>query len=115
MQGGCYGLTLVDSQVGYTVIGELRAPQDTLEAFFAYGKRADSEIGVAARGSQGPWETAGSFHIANNEDTNVTQWADSGQHLLDLWKPLLASTRRKQSPNRVGLAATVSGAACGWG
>jgi hypothetical protein len=82
MQGGCSATKLVGSEIGYTVIGELRAPDDTVEAFFAYGKRADSEIGVAARGSQGPWGLTGSFHIANTGEGRVTKWADSGQHLL---------------------------------
>ena len=82
MQGGCSGLRLVERQVAGTIIGELRAPDDTLEASFAYGKRADSEIGVAGRGSHGPWSGSGSFHIANADDTAVTQWANSGQHLL---------------------------------
>ena len=82
MQGGCSGLRLIERHVAGTVIGELRAPDDTLEAFFAYGKRADSEIGVAGRGSHGPWSGSGSFHIANADDTAVTQWANSGQHLL---------------------------------
>ncbi|MGH8992544.1 MAG: hypothetical protein ACRDZ7_13640 [Acidimicrobiia bacterium] len=67
-----------------TVIGELRAPHDTVEAVFTYGKRADSEIGVATKGTHGPWSGSGSFHIANSEDTEVTQWAGSGQHLLVL-------------------------------
>jgi hypothetical protein len=82
MQGGCSGLRLVERQVAGTVIGELRAPDDTLEAFFAYGKRADSEIGIAGRGAHGPWSGSGSFHIANADDTAITQWANSGQHLL---------------------------------
>jgi hypothetical protein len=82
MQGGCSGLKLLGSEIAYTVIGELRAPHDTLDAFFTYGKRADSEIGVATRGSQGPWGLSGSFHIANSDDTHVTKWADSGEHLL---------------------------------
>jgi hypothetical protein len=82
MQGGCYGTKLVESRVADTVIGELRAPHDTVEASFTYGKRADSEIGVVTKGSQGPWKGSGSFHIANSEDTEVTQWARSDQHLL---------------------------------
>lgn len=82
MQGGCWGLRLVERHIAGTVIGELRAPDDTVEAFFAYGKRADSEIGVAGRGAHGPWSGSGSFHIANADDTAVTQWANSGQHLL---------------------------------
>ncbi len=82
MQGGCSGLRLIERHIAGTIIGELRAPDDTVEAFFAYGKRADSEIGVAGRGSHGPWSGSGSFHIANSDDTAVTQWANSGQHLL---------------------------------
>jgi hypothetical protein len=82
MQGGCWNTKLVESQVGNTVIGELRTPDDTLEAFFAYGQRADSEIGVVSRGSQGPWAGSGSFHIANSENTEITQRAGSGKHLL---------------------------------
>lgn len=82
LQGGCWGTKLVGTEIGYTVIGELRAPQDTLESLFVYGERADSEIGVVARGSQGPWGASGSFHIANSDDTDVKQWAKSGEHLL---------------------------------
>ena len=82
MQGGCWGLRRIETHVAGTIIGELRAPDDTVEAFFAYGKRADSEIGVAGRGAHGPWSGSGSFHIANADDTAVTQWANSGQHLL---------------------------------
>ena len=82
MQGGCWGTRLVERHVAGTIIGELRAPDDTVESFFAYGKRADSEIGVAGRGSNGPWSGSGSFHVANSDDTAVTQWATSGQHLL---------------------------------
>jgi hypothetical protein len=82
MQGGCSGKRLIDSQVGYTVIGELRAPHDTLEAVFTYGERADSEIGVAGKGEHGPWKASGSVHIANSEDSVVQQWAGSGEHRL---------------------------------
>jgi hypothetical protein len=82
MQGGCYGLTKIGTEIVSTVIGELRAPHDTLEALFIYGQRADSEIGVAERASHGPWGASGSFHIANSEDTDVRQWANTGEHLL---------------------------------
>lgn len=82
MQGGCWGTKLVERQVAHTIIGELRTPDDTLEAVFAYGKRADSEIGVAGRASGGPWAGTGSFHIANSDDTRVSQRAGSGKHLL---------------------------------
>jgi hypothetical protein len=79
MQGGCSGLKLIDKQIGHTVLGELRAPQDTLEARFTYGERADSEIGVAARGTKGPWGMAGSFHMGNS---GTGEWAKSDEHLL---------------------------------
>jgi hypothetical protein len=82
MQGGCSGNRLVGTEIGHTVIGELRAPHDTLEAVFTYGERADSEIGIAGKGERGPWKASGSFHIANSEDTVVKQWAGSGEHLL---------------------------------
>jgi hypothetical protein len=82
MQGGCWGLTLAETQVHDTVIGELRTPDDTVDALFSYGKRADSEIGVATRAANGSWSGAGSFHIANSDETAVTQRAGSGKHLL---------------------------------
>jgi hypothetical protein len=82
MQGGCYGMTLIDSQIGQTVIGELRTPGDTQAASFSYGKRADSEIGVAARGTDGPWSLSGTFHIANAQSAAISQRANSGEHLL---------------------------------
>jgi len=82
MQGGCSGMKLIESQIRPTVIGELRAPDDTETATFAYGKRADSEIGVASQGGQGPWALSGSFHIANSQAGEITQRATSGQHLL---------------------------------
>jgi hypothetical protein len=82
MQGGCWGKRLIDTQIADTVIGEIRAPHDTIESFFAYGERADSEIGVAGKGAHGPWTASGSFHIANSEDTDVKQWAGSGEHRL---------------------------------
>jgi hypothetical protein len=82
MQGGCWGNRLVERQVAHTIIGELRTPEDTVEAFFAYGKRPDSEIGVAGRASGGSCSGAGSFHIANADDTRVSQRAGSGKHLL---------------------------------
>jgi hypothetical protein len=82
MQGGCWGLRLIETQVANTVIGEVRAPHDTLEAVFVYGERADSEIGISGRGEHGPWSMSGSFHIANSEDTEVKQWAGSGEHRL---------------------------------
>jgi hypothetical protein len=82
MQGGCSGMKLIESQIRPTVIGELRAPDDTQTATFAYGKRADSEIGVAGRGGQGPWALSGSFHIGNSQSGGITQRATSGQHVL---------------------------------
>ncbi|MGH8990409.1 MAG: hypothetical protein ACRDZ7_02650 [Acidimicrobiia bacterium] len=82
MQGGCWGMKVVDSQIGRTVIGELRAPPDTKTASFVYGKRADSEISIAARAANGPWSVSGSHHIANAQGSAVTQWAESGEHLL---------------------------------
>jgi hypothetical protein len=82
MQGGCWGRKLIETQVGYTVVGELRAPHDTVEALFVFGERADSEIGIADRGSNGPWGLDGSFHIANSGQGAVKNWADSGEHLL---------------------------------
>lgn len=82
MQGGCWGNKLVERQVARTVIGELRTPDDTVEAYFAYGKRADSEIGVATRGSQGAWAGAGSFHVANSDASRASQRAGSNKHLL---------------------------------
>lgn len=82
MQGGCWGLRLIETQIAPTVIGELRAPHDTLEAIFTYGQRADTEIGVGGKGEHGPWKASGSYHIANSEDTIVKQWAGSGEHRL---------------------------------
>jgi hypothetical protein len=82
MQGGCSGYRLLGTEIGYTVIGELRAPHDTLEAVFTFGKKADSEIGVAAKTERGPWKATGSFHIANSQETVVKQWALSGEHRL---------------------------------
>lgn len=82
MQGGCWGTKLVESSIGYTTIGELRAPPDTVSATFTYGRRADSEIGVAARASRGQWEGSGSFHIANAHGTQVDQDAVGGEHIL---------------------------------
>lgn len=82
MQGGCTGLKKIDSHVAHTVIGELRTPDDTVEASLTYGERADSEIGVATRGAYGPWSASGSFHVANADETEITQRARSGQHLL---------------------------------
>jgi hypothetical protein len=82
MQGGCWGLTKVGNEIASTVIGELRAPHDTPAASFTYGKRADSEIGVASRGANGPWALEGSFHIANSKAGEIAQRAGSGEHLL---------------------------------
>jgi hypothetical protein len=84
MQGGCWGLTLVEKEPRDTVIGELRAPLDTESAIFSYGKRSDSEIGVAGRAANGPWSLSGSFHVANAQEGEVTQRALSGEHLLVL-------------------------------
>ena len=82
MQGGCWGLTLVESQPRETVIGELRAPDDTESAMFTYGKRSDSEIGVASKAANGPWSLSGSHKIANSQEAAITQRALSGEHLL---------------------------------
>jgi hypothetical protein len=82
MQGGCYGMTLIDRQIAATTIGELRAPGDTTEAAFVYGKRADSAIAVAERSAYGPWAISGTFHLANSQSAAVTQWAHSGEHVL---------------------------------
>jgi hypothetical protein len=82
MQGGCSGMKVIDSQIGETVIGELRTPPDTLKASFSYGKSADSEISVAARGASGPWTLEGSHHIANAKGAAVTQKASGGEHLV---------------------------------
>jgi hypothetical protein len=83
MQGGCEGnMRLVEKNPGQTIIGELRAPPDTQLASFTYGKRADSDIGAVSRAVGGRWGAAGSFHIANAQGTEVTQRANSGEHLL---------------------------------
>jgi hypothetical protein len=81
-QGGCYGMKLMDSQIGETIIGELRTPPDTLGASFVYGKQADSDISVAARGGTGPWSLSGSHHIANASGAAVAQRAANGEHLV---------------------------------
>jgi hypothetical protein len=82
MQGGCSGMKLIESQVGETVIGELRTPPDTVKATFLYGKRADSEISVAARAAKGPWEVSGSHHIGNAQRGAMWQNAAGGQHVV---------------------------------
>ncbi|MGH8971735.1 MAG: hypothetical protein ACRD0C_00835 [Acidimicrobiia bacterium] len=82
IQGGCWGTRVVDSQIGDTVIGELRTPPDTETASFVYGRKADSEISVAARAADGPWSVSGSHHIANTQAAEVTQWAVSNEHFL---------------------------------
>lgn len=82
MQGGCWGLKRIGTEIGHTTIGELRAPADTIGARFVYGERADSEIGIAQRGAHEPWSLKGSFHIANSEDSEVAQRAASNEHLL---------------------------------
>jgi hypothetical protein len=82
MQGGCYGLKLLETQIAETVIGELRTPPDTKTASFRYGKQADSEISAAGKGAKGPWELSGSHHIGNAQGGAVTQKASGGQHLI---------------------------------
>lgn len=82
MQGGCTDVRKIDSQIGETVIGELRTPPDTKTASFVYGKQADSEISIAARGTNGPWEFQGSHHIGNARGGVITQGASGGEHLV---------------------------------
>jgi hypothetical protein len=103
MQGGCSGMKVVDSQIGETVIGELRTPPDTDAARFTYGKRADSEISVAARGADGPWSISGSHHIANAQGAAVNQDARGPEHLqvssrfvYDKFEYLCPSGRREK-------------------
>ncbi len=100
MQGGCWGLKVVDSQIGDTVIGELRTPPDTETASFVYGRKADSEISVAARAADGPWSVSGSHHIANAQAAEVTQWAVSNEHLPSGAEPFCLRQVRVFLPER---------------
>ncbi|MGH9034231.1 MAG: hypothetical protein ACRD0O_00575 [Acidimicrobiia bacterium] len=75
---------VVKTERASTKIGEINAEGDTVHNDFVYGEgnTADSDISVAIRGTRGPWQLTGSYHVGNN---NVAKVGHEGGALESMW------------------------------